>query len=489
MNISFPASLADDAPTLVVGLFSDEPDIQLANLGQPASVGRAMAAAGFKAARDTFLLIPAPADSAQTCILLQGLGARGTLTPLDWEKCGGALQSKLADLKMADACFCADDLPADAAARLGFGVILRSYRFDRYKTAPEEKTRPASLAIRCTDTAAAEASHAELLAVGKGVFLARDLVNEPPNVIDPAGFVARTVPELEKLGVKVEIFGPDEMAALGMNALLGVSRGAAAPPRLLVLQWHGADGAEAAPAVMVGKGVTFDSGGISLKPGAGMWDMKFDMGGAAAVVGAMIALAGRKAKANIVAVAALVENMPDGNALRPGDIVTSMSGRTIEVLNTDAEGRLILADAITYAQQRFKPHALIDIATLTGAVLMALGNEYGGLFANDEELAGALLAAGAECGEPLWRLPMSAAFDKMIDSDIADVKNLNTGPPASPGSSIGAQFVARFVNTPRWAHLDIAGTAWSQTGNAIQPRGATGYGVRLLDRWVREVDG
>lgn len=488
MKISFASAVPAGVRTVVLGLSSDDPAEQLAALGHPPSLAHAIVAADFRGKRDTFLLLPGVADAAHERILLQGLGSRAELTAQGWEQCGGALYAKLAELETDEAVFIADDLDHMAAMRLAFGFRLRSYRFDRYKTKVEPKIYPAALTIGCRDSASAERDYAPFASIGDGVFLARDLVNEPPNIIDPAGFVARVAPQLEAAGVEVEVLDRAAMDALGMNALLGVARGSTAPPHLLVLHWRGAEDAAQLPIALVGKGVTFDAGGISLKPAAGMWDMKFDMGGAAAVAGTMLAIAGRRARANVVAVAALVENMPDGGALKPSDVVTSLSGQTIEVLNTDAEGRLILADAITYALRRFRPTHLIDIATLTGAVLIALGNEFAGLFANDDALGDQLRAAGEAVGEHLWRLPLCPAYDKMLDSDIADMKNISTGSPASPGSSIGAQFLRRFVDETLWAHLDIAGPVWSQTGSAIGPKGATGYGVRLLDRWVRSIE-
>ncbi|MBM3928565.1 MAG: leucyl aminopeptidase, partial [Sphingomonadales bacterium] len=285
------------------------------------------------------------------------------------------------------------------------------------------------------------------------------------------------------LGLEIEVLDEDAMRAHGMGALLGVSQGSRREARLLVLKWNGgADGS--APLALVGKGVTFDTGGISIKPAAGMEDMKWDMGGAGAVAGAMKAIALRKAKANVVGVMGLVENMPDGDAQRPGDVVTSMSGQTIEVINTDAEGRLVLCDAITWVQQTHKPATIVDLATLTGAMIVSLGNEYGGLFSNDEDLAGQLLAASLASGDKLWRFPLSDAYDKLIDSPIADMKNVG---PRGAGSITAAQFLKRFVDEGvKWAHLDIAGMVWSDKDGTNYAKGATGYGVRLLDRFVRD---
>ena len=317
--------------------------------------------------------------------------------------------------------------------------------------------------------------------VYEGVCFTRELVTEPANVIYPETFVERVRAAVSGTGLEIETLDGEAMRNLGMGALLGVAQGSVRDPRLLILRWNGGTKGEA-PVALVGKGVTFDTGGISIKPAAGMEAMKWDMGGAGAVAGAMLALAKRKAKANIIAVCGLVENMPDGNAQRPGDVVTSMSGQTIEVINTDAEGRLVLADAITYAQRNYKPTIIVDIATLTGAILVSLGHEFGGLFSTDEDLANQLLGAGQASGDKLWRQPMADSFDKLIDSPIADMKNVG---PREGGSITAAQFIARFVeNGTRWAHLDIAGMAWSDKPSNTYDKGATGYGVRLIDRFV-----
>jgi leucyl aminopeptidase len=278
------------------------------------------------------------------------------------------------------------------------------------------------------------------------------------------------------------VLGEDEMRALGMGALLGVAQGSVRPPRLMAMRWNGTGNPDAKPVVFVGKGVTFDTGGISIKPAAGMEDMKWDMGGAGAVTGAMHALAARKAKAHVVGVVGLVENMPDGNAQRPGDVVTSMNGQTIEVINTDAEGRLVLCDAIWWAQEKFNPEVVVDLATLTGAIIVSLGHEHAGLFCNDDGLAAQLTTAGDTCGEKLWRMPIGDAYDKLIDSAIADIKNVG---PREGGSITAAQFIKRFVKPGvKWAHLDIAGTVWSSKAGTLHDKGATGYGVRLLDRFI-----
>ncbi len=375
---------------------------------------------------------------------------------------------------------------AEAGAHAAMGARLASYRFDSYRTKLKPDQQPTLTAVEIMlDGPAAARARAEKDGAGvEGVFFARDLVSEPPNVLYPETFAER-LRDLETLGVEVEVLEPETMAKLGMGALLGVAQGSARPGRLVSMRWNGATAKKAKPLALVGKGVTFDTGGISLKPGAGMDEMKGDMGGAAAVAGLMKAVAQRKAKANVVGVVALVENMPGANAQRPGDIVHTMSGQTIEVLNTDAEGRLILADAIWYAQDKFEPSAVIDLATLTGAVIVALGHEMAAVYANDEDLAASIVAAGQAEGEPVWRMPLAPGYDKLIDSPNADMKNIAGKPMA--GSIVAAQFIKRFIKDgTHWAHLDIAGTAWKPAPyeDPLSPSWATGYGVRLLNRLI-----
>ena len=319
--------------------------------------------------------------------------------------------------------------------------------------------------------------------MAEGVALTRELVSEPPNIIYPASFVERVRASVEGLGLEITVLGEEEMRGLGMGSLLGVGLGSDRESRILAIRWNGGAGDEA-PTALVGKGVTFDSGGISIKPGPGMEDMKWDMGGAGAVAGAMLALVGRKAKANVVGVVGLVENMPDGKAQRPGDVVTSMSGQTIEVLNTDAEGRLVLADALHWTQEEFQPARIIDFATLTGAMIIALGNEFAGVFSNDDKLAKDLHDAGEITGDRNWRMPIDRAYDKLINSPIADMKNIGG---RAAGSITAAQFLQRFISddTP-WAHVDVAGMVWSDKPGRTWNKGATGYGVRLVDRFVRD---
>lgn len=418
-------------------------------------------------------------------VLLVGLGQANVE---DCEKAGAAVTAKLLTSGETKAVIDLSGLAikpsAEAAARLASGAVLRGWRYDKYRTKLPEKQKPTLTEISIVGAPeGTDAAWAHQAAVAEGVSLTRELVTEPANIIYPASFVERCE-RLKALGVEFEVLGQKEMEAAGMGALLGVNQGSVREPRLLVMRWDGTNGAAAKPVVFVGKGVTFDTGGISLKPPPGMEDMKWDMGGAGAVAGTMLALASRKAKAHVVGVCGLVENMPDGNAQRPGDVVTSMSGQTIEVINTDAEGRLVLCDAITWAQKKFDPEILVDLATLTGAIIITLGNEYGGLFSNDDGLADKLQAAGKAAGDPLWRQPIGPAYDKLIDSPIADMKNVG---PREGGSITAAQFIKRFVNDGvKWAHLDIAGMVWAAKPGAVWDKGATGFGVRLLDRFVAD---
>ena len=413
-------------------------------------------------------------------VLLLGTGAGSAQ---DMEKAGGALVAKLATSGATHAAVeFTGEAKGELAAQVAFGAQLRSWRIDTYRTRQSEKAKPTLKTVTFVVTDA-QAAWDRQAAVAAGVAFTRELVAEPANILYPESFVERCR-HLEQLGVKITVLDKDAMTQLGMGALLGVAQGSVREPRVLAMEWDGTGGAQEKPLVFIGKGVTFDTGGISLKPGAGMEDMKWDMGGAGAVAGAMKALAGRKAKARVVGICGLVENMPDGNAQRPGDIVTSMSGQTIEVLNTDAEGRLVLCDVVTWAQKTYNPDMIVDLATLTGAMIVALGHEHGGLFANDDALAEALAKAGQTVGEKLWRFPLSDAYDKLLDSPIADMKNIG---PRFAGSITAAQFIKRFVDEGvKWAHLDIAGMVWSDKPGATWDKGATGYGVRLLDRFVAD---
>lgn len=416
-------------------------------------------------------------------ILLLGTGAGGEP---DYERAGGALTARLltSGVTSASVDFSGAGATPNAVARFAGAAAQRGWRHDVYRTKLPEKSKPTLTSIVLHGAPeATDAAWSKQKALTEGLELTRTLVAEPPNKIYPETFVAKVLAEVEGLGLEVTVLGEDEMRELGMGAILGVSQGSAKDARLLALKWSGA-GAGDPELALVGKGVTFDTGGISLKPGPGMEDMKWDMGGAGAVVGAMKAIAGRKAKANVIGVCGLVENMPDGDAIRPGDVLTSMSGQTIEILNTDAEGRLVLCDAVTWVQRTHRPKTIVDLATLTGAMIVSLGTEHGGIFANDDPLADQLLAAGKASGDLLWRFPLSDAYNKLIDSPIADMKNVG---PRGAGSITAAQFIQRFVEPGvKWAHLDIAGMVWSDKAGPNYDKGATGYGVRLLDRFVAD---
>ncbi len=418
-------------------------------------------------------------------LLVLGSGKANADTPLNgWTDRGGSLLAKIAATRASTVAVVVDEAAATPAAmgELAAGLRLRHYRFDKYKSArPDDVPSALTITLHVADPAAVERAIADRSATVDGTLLARDLVNEPANVLGPVEFAARAA-ELAGLGVDIEILEPAALEKLGMGSLLCVAQGSERPARLVVMQWRGGD-AGAAPLAFVGKGVVFDTGGISIKPAASMEDMKGDMGGAAAVTGLMLALATRKAPVNVVGVIGLVENMPSGKSVRPGDIVKAMSGTTIEVINTDAEGRLVLADALWYTQDRFKPRFMINLATLTGGIIVSLGHEHAGLFSNNDELATRLLAAGLDANEKLWRMPLAAAYDKLIESKFADIRN-STGRGA--GSITAAQFLQRFVNDVPWAHLDIAGTAFGTPASEINTSWAPGFGVALLDRLVRD---
>ncbi|MBN8875080.1 MAG: leucyl aminopeptidase [Rhodospirillales bacterium] len=447
------------------------------------AISRALEAAEFTGGKGKTATLLAPGAGLSRVVAI-GLGKPASLTASTLQEAGGTAAQALAREPVA--AIAAANLTGAQAAEVGFGAQLRSYRFDRYRTKekPSDKPRLARLTVLTGETGPAKAAWEAQAAIAHGVNLARDLVSEPANVLTPVAFADRCR-ALTELGVKVEVLGPKEMTKLGFGALMGVAQGSVQEPRVVVMQWNGGEGKKGKqkPLAFIGKGVTFDTGGISIKPAGGMEDMKWDMAGAGAVTGLMAALAGRKAKVDVVGIVGLVENMPSGSAQRPGDVVKSYSGQTIEVINTDAEGRLVLADVLWYCQQKFDPAFMVDLATLTGAIIIGLGHEYAGLYSNDDALATKLLAAGQATGEKLWRMPLDEAYDKQINSDIADMKNVG----GRPGGSItGAQFIQRFVNGKPWAHLDIAGMAWSSKDSAITPKGATAFGVRLLDRLVAE---
>ncbi|MDM7965596.1 leucyl aminopeptidase [Blastomonas fulva] len=409
-------------------------------------------------------------------------------TRADMERAGGQLVAKYqrsgVESLAVDMSVGAIATNRDAAAQVLFGAHLRSWSHDQYRTKLPVKSKVTLGEIGVVHAPKGlQAAWSDHAAIAEGVALTRELVTEPANIIYPESFVERCKP-LEAMGMEITVLGQDEMEKLGMGALLGVSQGSVRPPRLIAMRWNGTGNPHSKPVVLVGKGVTFDTGGISIKPAAGMEDMKWDMGGAGAVAGTMKALAGRKAKAHVIGICGLVENMPDGNAQRPGDVVTSMSGQTIEVINTDAEGRLVLCDALHWAQEQYDPEYVVDLATLTGAIIISLADQYGGLFSNDDGLAEKLAAAGKTAGDPLWRFPLSKAYDKLIDSPIADIKNVG---PRGGGSITAAQFLQRFIKPGvKWAHLDIAGMVWADKPGPVWDKGATGYGVRLLNQWIAD---
>jgi len=449
-------------------------------------VKRAAAAAEFKGKNGSTLDLLEPDGIKIQRLIVVGVGKQAELEEKDFLKLGGVLAGKLN--AATEAVTVLAELPDGAiepanAASIGAGVRLRAYKFNRYKTKKKDENDVlrAQVSISVGDVAATRKAFAESAQVVDGVLMARELVNEPPNVLYPEEF-ARRAGQLRKLGLTVEVLDVKAMTKLGMGALLGVAQGSARPGRTVIMRWNGGKrGAQ--PVAFVGKGVCFDTGGISIKGAANMEDMKGDMGGAACVVGLMQALAARKAHVNAVGAIGLVENMPDGNAQRPGDIVTSMSGQTIEIINTDAEGRLVLADLLWYVAKKFKPKFIVDLATLTGAIMVALGTEHAGLFSNNDDLAQRLIEAGAATGEKVWRMPLGPEYDKLIDSQFADMKN--TG-GRHGGSITAAQFLQRFVDSTPWAHLDIAGTAMGAPKTEINQSWGSGYGVRLLDRLVAD---
>ena len=446
-------------------------------------ISRAIKSSEFKGNKDQSLSLVSPVPGVELLLLL-GTGKPSDITAREVELLGGAIAGMLQVGKAKSAvvtAFPSDHKlkPGQPEALLASGARLRTYRFDAYKTKKKDQVQLDSIVFQSDETSKAKSNFAVLNAVAEGNHFARDLINEPANILTPEVFADR-VKGLAKQGIKIEILTPTQMKKLGMGALLGVGQGSPHPPRIVVMRWDGGKKGEK-PVAFIGKGVTFDTGGLSIKPAAGMEDMKGDMGGAACVTGLMLALAKRKAKVNAIGAIGLVENAVDGNAQRPGDIVKSMSGQTIAVLNTDAEGRLVLADVLWYVQHRFKPKFMINLATLTGAILVALGKEHAGLFSNNDELAVRLADAGLATGEKVWRLPLAPEYDKLIDHDVADMKNIGN---RFAGSIVAAQFLQRFVNGVPWAHLDIAGTAMDSVKSPINQGWASGWGVRLLNHLV-----
>jgi leucyl aminopeptidase len=450
-------------------------------------VARAAAADRFKGKNGSSLDLVAPADLKVARLVVIGCGKPTDMKRKDFVKLGGVAMSKI-PAAAASATILAElpnkAMTVEQACELSLGVRLRGYRFDRYKTKrkdDEDKPAAVKVDIGVADAARTRNAWAGKNALADSVLLARDLINEPANVLYPAEF-ARRASALRRIGIAVDVLDVAAMKKLGMNALLGVGQGSTHESRTVIMRWNGGK-KDAAPVAFIGKGVCFDTGGISIKQASGMEDMKGDMAGAACVVGLMQALAARKAKVNAIGAIGLVENMPDGNAQRPGDIVKTMSGQTIEIINTDAEGRLVLADVLHYVNTKYKPKFMIDLATLTGAIMVALGQEYAGLFANDDKLADRLVKAGQASGEQVWRMPLGPEYDKMIDSRFADMKN--TGGRWG-GSITAAQLLARFVGKTPWAHLDIAGTALGSPQTDTNKSWSAGWGVQLLDRLVED---
>ncbi len=498
LEITF-ASLSAEPEAVTVILAGDGLDLgskaRELETKSASSISKAAAAADYKGKYKSTIEILAPAKIGIDRLIVAGLGKDSSLSAQQYVDLGGVILGAIQARKASAASVIVDvdgndDVSSEqAAALIAQGALLRNYSFKKYLTKKSnddaaDKDGLKKITIHVAHADKAKSAFQPLKAVANGVNFARDLVNEPANILGPVELAEKTK-ALEKFGVSVDILDVKDMEKLGMGSLLCVGQGSARPSRLAVMTWNGAKGSKKQkPICFVGKGVVFDTGGISIKPAAGMEDMKGDMGGAAAVIGTMYALAERKANVNAIGLVGCVENMPSGNAVRPGDIVTSMSGQTIEVINTDAEGRLVLADVLWYAQEKFKPKLVIDLATLTGAIMIALGKEYAGMFVNDDKLSDELQSASRTTGEKVWRMPLDKAFDKMMDSKNADMKN--TGGRWG-GSASAAAFLQRFVqkDTP-WCHLDIAGTAMDGTRNDINQSWGAGWGIRLLDRFVAE---
>ena len=489
MKITFARASLPKSGTLVVfateggKLTAPAVNVDKTTKGQ---ISKAIKAANFEAKRDQILDLIACGTHSR--VLVVGLGKVESIKAVEVELLGGAIAGALQSIKATEAAIAfampglKDLTEGESAALMASGAALRVYSFDQYKSKkPDQPKALEAITVHCSLPDKAKSAFAPLSAVREGVHFARDLVNEPANILYPAEFANRAK-QLVKAGVKIEILTPAQMKKLGMGALLGVAQGSPFEARLVVMRWDGGKKGQQ-PVAFIGKGVTFDTGGISIKPAASMEDMKGDMGGAACVTGLMLTLAKRKAKANVIGAIGIVENAVDGNAQRPGDVVKSMSGQTIAVLNTDAEGRLVLADVLWYIQDKYKPKFMINLATLTGAILVALGKEHAGLFSNNDELSNRISEAGYATGEKVWRMPLTPGYDKMIDSDIADMKNIGG---RFAGSITAAQFLQRFVNKVPWAHLDVAGTAMDAEKSAINQSWGSGWGVRLLNKLVAD---
>lgn len=507
--ISFSTSASKSFDTVI--LFIDE-ETAMGRAGQDidAQAGEILSQAlkirdKFKGRHGDMLSVFLPKGAAYRQALLVGIGSEAKADRLSYENLGGKIFSQLQAIQAKSAAIFFDGPrtktlgEAEGAAALASGLALKNYRFDKYK--PENKKDKKGDSVKFSPKITLilpGAKEAEKLfktyeKIADAVNFARDLVNEAPNILYPETYASTIARTLKPLGVEVEIFDERKMEKMGFHAHLAVGMGSARPPRVVVMRWNGLSSGKAgakkkssgpAPLAFVGKGITFDTGGISIKPAAGMEEMKMDMGGSAAVVGLMYALAATKTKTNVVGVVGLAENMPSDRSYRPGDIISSLSGKTIEVLNTDAEGRLVLADSLTYVQRTYKPRMIVDLATLTGAVMVALGQEYAGAFVNHDDLWGELDAASRSSGEKLWRMPLDDAYRDEMKGSVSDFKNLgNQG--RYGGACSAAGFLEMFIegDTP-WAHLDIAGTAWIKADKATTPKGGTGFGVRLLYRFV-----
>ncbi len=473
LSVTFSYDMPSDVAQIVL-MDSNNSLISSVETALATEIINACSSAKFEGKSGQFLAL----YTAAGAVLVGGIGG-GIEAGQAAENWGGKLFSQLKKSPFNTSCFDISSLRGDIALDVLSGAVLASYHFGHYFSSNPPNICDASITALCADVARMQDEWAAKQAMIDGVYVARDLVYEPANKLYPEEF-ARRCAEFAAFGLEIDVLDEERLEELGMGALLGVGQGSERKSAIVVMNWKG--GGSEAPIALVGKGVCFDTGGISLKPAKGMEDMKWDMGGSAAVTGAMVALAGRKVKRNVVGIIGLVENMPDGNAQRPGDVVTSMSGQTIEVINTDAEGRLVLADVLTYVQDNYKPCAIIDLATLTGAILVSLGKEYAGLFANDDGLANAVIEAGEATSEKSWRMPLGKAYDDMLKSHIADMKNIG-GPYG--GSITAACFLQRFIkdDTP-WVHLDIAGKAWADKSTDITPKGGTGFGVRMLNKLV-----
>ncbi|MFN7663048.1 MAG: leucyl aminopeptidase [Alphaproteobacteria bacterium] len=492
MYISFKPSKFPTAGTVCVPVFEGNKlsgPAQLINEKMGGAVARALKNAHFDGKKGEVLGLSSPAGLSLDRVILFGAGKSEDLKFQDAIEIGASLVGYFRQVPDKEALIMMEGVEnetldnAKLSAGIASGFLLRGYDFHKYRTQlkPHQKLHLENISFSVDSPKNAEAAFKIEEKVVEGVLFARDLMCEPPNILNPETY-AKELKNLSKLGLKVEVLGRKDMEKMGMNALLGVAQGSAKEPQMVIMHWKGGQANEA-PLAFVGKGVTFDTGGISIKPSAKMDEMKMDMGGSAAVCGLMYALAARNAKVNAVGIVGLVENMPDGNAQRPGDIVTSMSGQTIEILNTDAEGRLVLADALWYTQETFNPKLIIDLATLTGAICVSLGSKYAGLFSNDEGLVHKLRQAGEETREHVWQMPLDDRYDKDINSSIADMKNIGDN---GAGSITAAQFLQRFVNKKPWAHLDIAGTAWTSESHALAGRYPIGFGVRLLNAFVHK---